>query len=141
MQPSRCVKSTKAGAGGWLAKRPWLAGCFIGALIVKPQVLAVIAVFLIPVVLASRFVSVSLPVGLLRMKRSFSPGTIKIMTWGGLRGGISVALALSLPAGAERDTILLATYVVVVFSIVVQGLSLGPLIRLVERGSENGNSQ
>ena len=51
------------------------------------------------------------------------------MTWGGLRGGISVALALSLPAGQERDIILVITYTIVVFSILVQGLTIGRLIR------------
>ena len=51
-----------------------------------------------------------------------------MLTWGGLRGGISVALALSLPHGPARDTILTLTYVVVVFSILVQGLSIKPLI-------------
>jgi len=51
------------------------------------------------------------------------------LTWAGLRGGISVALALSLPSGEMRDLLLTVTYVVVVFSIVVQGLSLGPLVK------------
>ena len=53
------------------------------------------------------------------------------MTWGGLRGGISVALALSLPAGRERDIILTGTYIIVVFSIVVQGLTIGKLARRI----------
>ncbi|MBE9520037.1 MAG: cation:proton antiporter, partial [Proteobacteria bacterium] len=51
------------------------------------------------------------------------------LTWGGLRGGISVALALSLPASPERSVILLMTYIVVVFSVLVQGLSIGALIK------------
>ena len=80
------------------------------------------------VVLVSRFLSVGLPVTVLRQFRQFNPHIVKIMTWGGLRGGISVALALTLPAGEQREIILTLTYVVVVFSILVQGLSIGKLI-------------
>ena len=54
-----------------------------------------------------------------------------MLTWGGLRGGISVALALSLPSGPERDTLVTITYVVVVFSVLVQGLSIEKLVRRV----------
>jgi CPA1 family monovalent cation:H+ antiporter len=78
-------------------------------------------------VLAARWVSVGIPISLLRLRREFSPNVVKIMTWGGLRGGISVALALSLPSGPERDVILAITYTVVVFSILVQGLTIGRL--------------
>ncbi len=85
----------------------------------------------IPMVLLARFVCVGVPVRVLEFRRSFTPGAIRILTWGGLRGGISVALALSIPPGPERDLILTVTYVVVVFSIVVQGLTVGPLIRSV----------
>jgi len=83
----------------------------------------------IPVVLLARFISIGVPVSLLRLRRSFSPHVVKIMTWGGLRGGISVALALSLPPGPERSMLLTITYVVVVFSILVQGLTLPLLLR------------
>jgi CPA1 family monovalent cation:H+ antiporter len=89
----------------------------------------VAGLLLIPLVLLARFISVRLPVGLLRARREFSPHVVKILTWGGLRGGISVALALSLPASAVRDPLVAATYVIVVFSILVQGLTLGPLLR------------
>jgi CPA1 family monovalent cation:H+ antiporter len=88
-----------------------------------------VALTMIPVVLSARFISVSIPVVLFRFRRSFSPNVIKILTWGGLRGGISVALALSLPPEAPRDAILTFTYVIVVFSILVQGLTLGHLVR------------
>ncbi len=79
----------------------------------------------IPMVLAARFISVGVPVQLLKGFRVFSPHAIKILTWSGLRGGISVALALSLPPGEIRDLLVAVTYVVVTFSIVVQGLTVG----------------
>jgi monovalent cation:H+ antiporter, CPA1 family len=82
----------------------------------------------IPALLLTRWISVSLPVVLMRGWHPFARGSIRIMTWGGLRGGISVALALSLPAGREREIILGLTYMLVVFSIVVQGLTLRPLV-------------
>ncbi len=84
---------------------------------------------LIPVVLLARFISVGIPVAVLRPFQAFSPGAVRIMTWGGLRGGISVALALSLPLGPERDVILAVTYAIVIFSILVQGLTIGKVIK------------
>ncbi|MEZ0185860.1 MAG: cation:proton antiporter [Candidatus Reddybacter sp.] len=87
----------------------------------------------IPLILLVRLFSVGLPITLMRPFRSFTPGVVSILTWAGLRGGISVALALSLPSGEMRDLLLTVTYVVVVFSIVVQGLSLGPLVRRLTR--------
>jgi len=83
----------------------------------------------IPLILVVRLFSVGLPITLMRPFRTFTPGVVSILTWAGLRGGISVALALSLPDGEMRDLLLTVTYVVVVFSIVVQGLTLGPLVR------------
>lgn len=93
------------------------------------------AIALIPIVLLSRFISVGVSVKLMENTRAFSPGAIRLLTWGGLRGGISVALALSLPHGAQRETILAITYVLVIFSILVQGLSLGALAKKVQRES------
>jgi CPA1 family monovalent cation:H+ antiporter len=69
---------------------------------------------------------------ILKRFRTFSPRVIKILTWGGLRGGISVALALSLPAGENREVILTVTYAIVVFSIIVQGLTIGKLVKSKE---------
>lgn len=86
-------------------------------------------VFAVPLVLAARFVSVGMPFYLVRRVRHFEPGFLTVLTWGGLRGGISVALALSLPDGEARNVILTVTYMVVVFSVLVQGLTLGPLVR------------
>ncbi len=84
----------------------------------------IFGIIAIPLTLAVRMLAVSLPAILLRKKANFSKGTIKALTWGGLRGGISLALALSIPKGAERDVLLTATYIVVIFSIAVQGLTL-----------------
>lgn len=86
-------------------------------------------VLAIPIVVLARFVSVGIPVSMLKFFRQFSPHVIKILTWGGLRGGISVALALSIPKGYERDMIVTMTYAVVVFSILIQGLTLKFLIK------------
>jgi CPA1 family monovalent cation:H+ antiporter len=93
------------------------------------------SILLIPLILLARFVCVGVPVVVLKTFRSFSPHAIKILTWGGLRGGISVALALSLPPGDHRDVILAITYTVVVFSIIVQGLTIGKLVRISQRNS------
>ena len=86
----------------------------------------------IPIALFARFVSVGIPIGIMQRYREFSPRVVTLLTWGGLRGGISVALALSLPAGEVRDALVTITYVVVVFSILVQGLSIGPLVRRIQ---------
>lgn len=80
--------------------------------------------------LAARMLAVSLPVKILALNREFSPGVIRVLTWGGIRGGISVALALGLSKEVpHRELFLVMTYVVVIFSIAVQGLTLGPLVR------------
>jgi len=92
-----------------------------------------LAVVAVPLALAGRFCAVALPVAALRRAIPFVPGTVAALTWGGLRGGISIALALSLPDVAERPALLAATYAVVVFTIVVQGLTLRALVARVVR--------
>ena len=87
------------------------------------------AALAIPAVLAARLVSVALARLVPALRADFPPYVIGILTWGGLRGGISVALALSLPPGRHRDAIITVTYVVVLFSILVQGLTLSRLLR------------
>jgi CPA1 family monovalent cation:H+ antiporter len=81
----------------------------------------------IVIVLLSRFISIWLPTKFIRFREKFSRGTIKILVWGGLRGGVSIALALSIADGPYKKSILAMTYFVVVFSIVVQGLTIGKL--------------
>lgn len=88
-----------------------------------------IVVLAIPVVLLSRLVSVTVPMTLVAIRTSLTPGSVPILTWGGLRGGVSVALALSLPESDAKALLLSATYAVVIFSIVVQGLTVKWVIR------------
>jgi len=96
----------------------------------KPDYLA-IGIIAVAVVLFARFIGVSIPIGLMSHVRDFEKGTIAILTWGGLRGGLSVAMALSLPdelLGEYKDLIVATTYSVVLFSILVQGLTIGKLV-------------
>jgi len=86
----------------------------------------------VTIVLLARLVSVSAVVHIMARWRKFSPGVVRIMVWGGLRGGISVAMALSLPHGRERSIIIAVTYVVVIFAIAVQGLTFEMLLKRVQ---------
>ncbi|RFM29008.1 cation:proton antiporter [Deminuibacter soli] len=83
-----------------------------------------IGIITIAIVLAARFISIWLPSLFLRFRERTDTLSVLILTWGGLRGGISIALALSLPRGMHKDLIVFITYCVVVFSVVVQGLSI-----------------
>ncbi|MCH1455979.1 cation:proton antiporter [Planktomarina sp.] len=81
--------------------------------------------------LLARWCAVIVPIMVLRPFRDFSQGIVPIMTWGGLKGGISVALALSLPESEFKPLILTVTYIVVLFCIIVQGLTVAPMARRV----------
>lgn len=85
----------------------------------------------IPMILLSRYTSLLLPINFFKKRLDFVPKTNLIMTWGGLRGGISIALALGLTEVMQRDLFLVITYIVVVFSILVQGLTVGKLVKKV----------
>ena len=95
------------------------------------QSFLVAGVLCIPLVLVSRYISLAPAVKFFNERLEFVPKTTLIMTWGGLRGGISIAMALSLTEGMERELFLTVTYVVVVFSIIVQGLTVGKLVKKV----------
>ena len=99
----------------------------------------IVGVIMFLVVLTARFIAVGIPVSLLKLKQSFHPHVISILTWGGIRGGISVALALSLPQGQERDIIVAITYVIVIMSVVLQGLTIKGLVQFAaSRHPESG---
>ncbi len=86
-------------------------------------------VIMIPVVLLIRFIAVGVPVSILKLSHTFTPKIVRILTWGGLRGGISIALVLTLPEGEHREALLVITYVIVIFSILVQGMTVGKLVK------------
>lgn len=87
----------------------------------------------IPTLLLARYLSLMLPIKIFAKKLNFVPNTNLIMTWGGLRGGISIALALSLTQEMHRDLFLVITYLIVVFSIIGQGLTVGKLIKKLSK--------
>ncbi|NQY04989.1 MAG: sodium:proton antiporter [Flavobacteriaceae bacterium] len=87
----------------------------------------------IPIILFSRYNSLLVPISFFKKRLNFVPKTNLIMTWGGLRGGISIALALGLSDGMHRDLFLVITYTVVVFSILVQGLTVGKLVKKINK--------
>ena len=90
----------------------------------------------VPLVLLSRYASLWLPIKFFSKRLNFEPKTNLIMTWGGLRGGISIALALSLTTEMYRELFLVITYVIVVFSIIGQGLTVEALVNRVSKISQ-----
>lgn len=96
----------------------------------------VIGLITILIVLFARWISVLLPVSFLGFKLKFEKHTVIILTWGGLRGGISVALALSLSPDMHRDQFVLITYIIVIFSILIQGMTIGKLAKRLKITSE-----
>jgi len=104
-----------------------LIGMELLLLKISPQ-LFVLSVAMIPLVLLTRYICVGGPLFLMRNKREFTPNASMILTWGGLRGGISIALALLLPEGETRNLLLTITYIVVAFSVIVQGLTIKKLV-------------
>ena len=107
-----------------------LIGLELLVLAITPQYFWITLVA-IPLMLMARFVAVSIPIKFLSTFKEFTQGAIPVLTWGGVRGGISVALALSLPENEYKPLILTATYGVVVFSIIVQGLTVKGLVEKV----------
>ncbi len=96
---------------------------------------ALAGLLVIPVVLLARFISAGVPLALIHLHTPSAQGALPILTWSGLRGGISVALALSLPASGARSTLVTMTYIVVCFSILVQGLTVQWVVSRVLRRS------
>lgn len=93
--------------------------------------LVITGLMVIVLTLVSRLLTVGLPIAILGKRFRLPEGAWSVLTWGGLRGGISVALALSLPPGEARDVVVSLTYLVVVFSILIQGMSIGGLVKRV----------
>lgn len=90
--------------------------------------LLIASVFAIPLILVARYLTVVIPMSILKTWRHYPPYSVRIMTWGGLRGGLAVALALAIPTSSARDIILPMTYVVVLFSILAQGTTIKFLV-------------
>ena len=102
----------------------------------KPMVLAA-GLLCIPIALVARLVSVAIPVAAMSVRGRFVRGIVPLLTWSGLRGGISVAMVLSLPRFPARDLLLACTYAVVVFSILVQGLTVRRVLVYYGIGDES----
>ncbi len=112
------------------------------AAIVLDQNFILAGILAIPLVLFARFLAVGVPFSLLKPFMPFTRGALPVLVWGGLRGGISIALALSLPDSPVTDLILTVTYVVVIFSVVVQGATMGMAARkFVGNAGDDGSAK
>jgi len=114
-----------------------LIGLQILGLVVSLNQLMPIA-YIVPLAVIARFISVAIPLALSRETLREKASDTAVLTWAGLRGGISIALALTLPDGAWRTELLVVTYAVVVFTIVVQGLTLSRFLRLIYGAKPSG---
>ena len=101
------------------------------------MLLMILAILMIPCVLFSRLAIVSIPMSLFKKYRMYAPKIIAVLTWGGLRGALALSMALSLPDSPQREVILMMTYGVVLFSIVVQGLTIRRLIPEAHQDEKN----
>lgn len=107
-------------------------------LIIKSQsIVILIAVILILIGLIARYISVFIPSILIHFKEKINRKTLYILTWGGLRGGISIALALSMPSNFNKDIWVTITFVIVCFSISVQGLTIGKFAKFIQKKSDD----
>ncbi|MGL5827440.1 MAG: cation:proton antiporter [Nocardioides sp.] len=91
--------------------------------------LVLASAILVPIALLARFVSVGIPFAWIRRREGYGPWTTRLLTWAGLRGGIAIGLVLSLPDGTNRNVLLTPTFAIVLFTIVVQGLTVLPVVR------------
>ena len=103
---------------------------------------------MVPVVLLARFISVGTPYLVFKRYRQYDKHSVKILTWGGLRGGLALAMAAAIPANQIEiegldlhDIMVIITYVVVIFSIIVQGLTISPLIQKSIKAAEEKAKQ
>ena len=110
-----------------------LIGLQLLGLIIQPRELLPI-VFAIPLAIVSRMISVAVPLLLTRESLREKARDVMVLAWAGLRGGISIALALTVPTSPWRVDLLVVTYAVVIFTIVVQGLTISRFLRLLSAG-------